>query len=60
MGAPRRRSPLFPRRAIVLVLLTAGLSNLLITPHCAWGSRGARQRLLDATVANIRAFIAGE
>ncbi|HET8731917.1 MAG TPA: D-2-hydroxyacid dehydrogenase [Moraxellaceae bacterium] len=41
-------------------LLMAGLPNLLITPHCAWGSRGARQRLLDSTVANIRAFIAGK
>lgn len=39
-------------------LLTADLPHLLITPHCAWASRGARQRLLDATVANIRAFIA--
>lgn len=39
-------------------LLTAGLPNLLVTPHCAWVSRGARQRLLDATVANIRGFIA--
>lgn len=39
-------------------LLTAGLPNLLVTPHCAWVSRGARQRLLDATVANIRRFIA--
>lgn len=40
-------------------LLTADLPNLLITPHCAWISRGARQNLLDATVANIRRFIAG-
>lgn len=39
-------------------LLRADLPNLLITPHCAWVSRGARQRLLQATVANIRSFIA--
>lgn len=39
-------------------LLVADLPNLLVTPHCAWVSRGARQALLDATVANIRAFIA--
>lgn len=39
-------------------LLRAGLPNLLVTPHCAWVSRGARQRLLEATVANIRGFIA--
>lgn len=39
-------------------LLAADLPNLLITPHCAWASRSARQRLLDTTVANIRGFIA--
>jgi glycerate dehydrogenase len=39
-------------------LLAADLPNLLVTPHCAWVSRGARQRSLDATVANIRGFIA--
>lgn len=39
-------------------LLAADIPNLLITPHCAWVSRGARQRLLDATVENIRHFIA--
>ncbi|MDP2226877.1 MAG: D-2-hydroxyacid dehydrogenase [Moraxellaceae bacterium] len=39
-------------------LLTAGLPNLLITPHCAWVSRGARQRLLDGTVDNLRNFLA--
>lgn len=40
-------------------LLVAGLPNLLVTPHCAWVSRSARQSLLDTTVANIRGFIAG-
>lgn len=39
-------------------LLAADLPNLLVTPHCAWASRRARQRLLDTTVANIRGFIA--
>lgn len=39
-------------------MLAADIPNLLITPHCAWVSRGARQRLLDATVENIRHFIA--
>lgn len=39
-------------------LLASDIPNLLITPHSAWISRGARQRLLDATVANIRHFIA--
>ncbi|MDI1301809.1 MAG: D-2-hydroxyacid dehydrogenase [bacterium] len=39
-------------------LLATDIPHLLITPHCAWSSRGARQRLLDATVENIRHFIA--
>ena len=40
-------------------LLAGDIPNLLITPHCAWASRGARQRLLDATVANLARFIGG-
>ncbi len=38
-------------------LLTA--RNCVITPHCAWATRAARQRLLDITVANVKAFQAG-
>ncbi len=33
--------------------------NCVITPHCAWATRAARERLLDVTVANVRAFQAG-
>jgi len=33
--------------------------NCLVTPHFAWASREARQRLLDASVENLRAFLAG-
>jgi glycerate dehydrogenase len=33
--------------------------NCLITPHLAWATREARRRLLEATVANIAAFLAG-
>ncbi len=40
--------------------LTAGLSNLFITPHTAWSTREARQRLLDGIVENIKAFRNGE
>lgn len=39
-------------------LLTAHLPTLIITPHCAWVSRGARQRLVDGTVANLRRHLA--
>lgn len=40
-------------------LLEARLPNLIITPHIAWASREARQRIIDQTVENIRAFKAG-
>lgn len=40
--------------------LTADLENLFITPHTAWSSREARQRLLDGIVSNIEAFRRGE
>ncbi|HEX2535218.1 MAG TPA: D-2-hydroxyacid dehydrogenase [Chitinophagaceae bacterium] len=33
--------------------------NCLITPHNAWMSREARQRILDATVWNVLGFIRG-
>lgn len=33
--------------------------NCVITPHIAWATKAARARLLDMTVANLRAFIAG-
>ena len=36
------------------------IPNCLITPHQAWATREARQLLMDETVENIRAFLAGE
>ncbi|RMF15256.1 MAG: D-2-hydroxyacid dehydrogenase [Gammaproteobacteria bacterium] len=42
-----------PRRGNVL--LEANLPNLLITPHCAWVSKEARQRIIDRTGENLRA-----
>ena len=41
-------------------LIEADLPNLIITPHTAWGSRAARQRMLDGVAANIQAFAAGD
>lgn len=32
--------------------------NTFITPHIAWASRAARQRLMDIAVENVRAFLA--
>lgn len=34
--------------------------RLLITPHIGWGTVEARQRCVDETVENIRAFLAGK
>ncbi|MBI5397369.1 MAG: D-2-hydroxyacid dehydrogenase [Verrucomicrobia bacterium] len=45
---PGRTNPLFAAK------------NCLITPHIAWATRAARQRLMDIAVANVRAFLAGQ
>ena len=41
-------------------LLAPDIPNLILTPHIAWASREARQRVLDEVAANIVAFAAGE
>jgi len=40
-------------------LLAADLPNLIVTPHIAWASREARQRIIDQTVENILAWKEG-
>jgi glycerate dehydrogenase len=40
-------------------LLAVDIPNLIVTPHVAWASREARQRLIDEVAANIRAFREG-
>jgi len=47
---PRRGNP----------LLTADIPRLLITPHNAWGSREARQRIVLQLAENAEQFIAGQ
>ncbi|MDH2045344.1 2-hydroxyacid dehydrogenase [Acinetobacter johnsonii] len=42
------------------VLLEARLPNLIITPHSAWGSVDARQRMVQQLVENAQAFQAGQ
>jgi len=37
-----------------------GAPNCVITGHVAWWAREARQRLLDQTVSNLRAWLDGE
>jgi glycerate dehydrogenase len=36
-----------------------GAKNCLITPHIAWATEEARARLMEATVANVAAYVAG-
>ena len=33
--------------------------NCIITPHMSWGAKESRQRIMDCTVENVRAFLAG-
>ena len=42
------------------VLLDADIPNLLVTPHSAWGSRTARQRIVEQTLENIHAWQAND
>lgn len=41
-------------------LLAPDLPNLILTPHTAWAGRQARQNVVDATVRNIRGWLAGD
>ena len=45
---PIERSPLF------------SAPNCFITPHQAWATRAARQRLMHVSVANLQAFAQGK
>ena len=37
-----------------------GAKNCLITPHISWAPKESRRRIMDTTVENVRAFLAGE
>ena len=41
-------------------LLAGDIPRLIITPHCAWGSREARQRLVGQLAENIQGYLGGE
>lgn len=40
-------------------LLAHDVPNLIVTPHIAWASIEARQRLVDEVAENISAFLSG-
>lgn len=40
--------------------LLENVPNLIITPHNGWSSRESQEKLLDQTVRNISAFLAGQ
>jgi D-lactate dehydrogenase len=46
-------------RQLVSSHVLARQENVILTPHMAWYSREAIERILDTTAANIRAFLAG-
>jgi glycerate dehydrogenase len=41
-------------------LLAPDIPNLIVTPHCAWGSRESRQRLVGQLAENVRSYLGGE
>lgn len=42
------------------VLLAEDIPNLIITPHSAWGSVDARQRIVQQMVENVKAYQQGQ
>ncbi|MCP4995735.1 MAG: 2-hydroxyacid dehydrogenase [Gammaproteobacteria bacterium] len=38
-------------------LLASDIPNLIVTPHIAWATRQARQRVIDEIAENVQAFI---
>ncbi|MHC4251945.1 MAG: D-2-hydroxyacid dehydrogenase [Planctomycetota bacterium] len=35
-------------------------TNCVVTPHVAWATRASRERLMDAVVGNLKAYLKGE
>ena len=42
------------------ILFNKNIPNLIITPHSAWGSVDARQRIVSQMVENVKGFIKGQ
>lgn len=45
---PRQKSPLM------------GLDNCIVTPHIAWATKEARQRLMEIAAENVKSYLAGK
>lgn len=41
-------------------LLSADIPNLILTPHVAWASHEARQRLVEEMAANVHGYLTGQ
>lgn len=39
------------------ILLSGAIPNLIVTPHCAWGARNARQRLVDQAGRHLKNWL---
>jgi glycerate dehydrogenase len=39
------------------ILLSGAIPNLIITPHCAWGARDARQRLVEQAGQHLKDWL---
>ena len=54
----------FPKKCDMKIILEnhilAKKENVIVTPHNAFNSKEALQRILDATVENIRGFLIGK
>ena len=37
-----------------------GAKNLIVTPHIAWASKEARERLMGIAVSNVKAYLDGK
>lgn len=54
-NVPRERLASMLRAHILL-----RLNNVIITPHCAFNSRESLERLVNVTIENVKAFVAGK
>jgi D-lactate dehydrogenase len=55
-----REFPIDPLKTLLQNHILLNRENVVITPHIAFNSREALQRVLDTTVSNIQAFLAGK